>query len=146
MIGGITTPSVNGIRPTHNAWLIDGGYNIDTGGNWGSPLAPNIETVAEFRAIRGNYSAEFGTGGGSQFNVISKGARTSCTAHCTTSTATTSSMRGTSSRLRAILSSAMISAFSVGGPVYIPKVYNGKNKTFFFVLIGGISERSAAAV
>ena len=41
--------------------------------NWGSPLAPNIETVAEFRAIRGNYSAEFGTGGGSQFNVISKG-------------------------------------------------------------------------
>lgn len=59
--------SVNGIRPTHNAWLIDGGYNIDTGGNWGSPLAPNIETVAEFRAIRGNYSAEFGTGGGSQF-------------------------------------------------------------------------------
>ena len=23
--------------------------------------------------------------------------------------------------------------FSVGGPVYIPKVYNGKNKTFFFV-------------
>src|SRR5437773_756053 len=65
--------AVNGIRPTHNAWLIDGGYNIDTGGNWGSPLAPNIETVAEFRAIRGNYSAEFGTGGGSQFNVITKG-------------------------------------------------------------------------
>ncbi|MEO8127762.1 MAG: carboxypeptidase-like regulatory domain-containing protein, partial [Bryobacteraceae bacterium] len=65
--------AVNGVRPTHNAWLIDGGYNIDTGGNWGSPLAPNIETVAEFRAIRGNYSAEFGTGGGSQFNVITKG-------------------------------------------------------------------------
>ena len=31
--------------------------------------------------------------------------------------------------------------FSIGGPVYIPKVYNGKNKTFFFVLIGGIRER-----
>jgi len=63
---------VNGIRPTHNAWLLDGGYNIDTGGNWGSPMAPNLESVAEFRAIRGNYSAEFGTGGGSQFNVITK--------------------------------------------------------------------------
>ena len=22
--------------------------------------------------------------------------------------------------------------FSVGGPVWIPKIYNGKNKTFFF--------------
>jgi hypothetical protein len=54
--------SVNGIRPTHNAWLLDGGYNIDTGGNWGAPLAPNVETVAEFRGISGNYSAEFGIG------------------------------------------------------------------------------------
>jgi hypothetical protein len=64
--------AVNGIRPTHNSWLIDGGYNIDTGGNWSMPLAPNQETIAEFRAIRGNYSAEFGTGGGSTFSVITK--------------------------------------------------------------------------
>ena len=35
-------------------------------------LAPNMEIVEEVRAIRGNYSAEFGTGGGSQFNVITK--------------------------------------------------------------------------
>ena len=126
--------SVNGIRPTHNAWLIDGGYNIDTGGNWGSPLAPNVETVAEFRAIRGNYSAEFGTGGGSQFNVISKGG--------------TNQLHGSlyyfhrNDKLNARnFFSATREPFkgndfggSIGGPVYIPKVYNGKNKTFFFVL------------
>src|ERR1051325_6129724 len=64
--------SVNGIRPTHNAWVLDGGYDIDTGGNWGVLLAPNMEIVEEVRAIRGNYSAEFGTGGGSQFNVITR--------------------------------------------------------------------------
>ncbi|HMC65666.1 MAG TPA: carboxypeptidase-like regulatory domain-containing protein, partial [Gemmataceae bacterium] len=64
--------AVNGVRPTHNAWLLDGGYNIDTGGNWGMPMAPNMETVAEFRALRGNYSAEFGIGGGSQFNVVTR--------------------------------------------------------------------------
>jgi hypothetical protein len=133
--------SVNGVRPTHNAWLIDGGYNIDTGGNWGSPLAPNIETVAEFRAIRGNYSAEFGTGGGSQFNVITKGG--------------TNDLHGS---LYAFHRNDKLNARnffsptrdpfigndfggSVGGPVYIPKVYNGKNKTFFFVLIGFIKER-----
>lgn len=133
--------SVNGVRPTHNAWLIDGGYNIDTGGNWGSPLAPNIETVAEFRAIRGNYSAEFGTGGGSQFNVISKGG--------------TNQLHGSLyyfHRNDKLNARNFFSAtrepfkgndygFSIGGPVYIPKVYNGKSKTFFFVLIGGIRER-----
>jgi hypothetical protein len=133
--------SVNGVRPTHNAWLIDGGYNIDTGGNWGSPLAPNIETVAEFRAIRGNYSAEFGTGGGSQFNVISKGG--------------TNQLHGSLyyfHRNDKLNARNFFSAtrepfkgndfgFSIGGPVYIPKIYNGKSKTFFFVLIGGIRER-----
>lgn len=133
--------AVNGIRPTHNAWLLDGGYNVDTGGNWSSPMAPNIETVAEFRAIRGNYSAEFGVGGGSQFNVITKGG--------------TNALHGSvyyfhrNDKLNArnffLPSRAPFRGndfgFSVGGPAYIPKVYNGKNKTFFFVLLGWIKER-----
>lgn len=135
--------SANGLRPTHNAWLIDGGYNIDTGGNWGSPLAPNMETVAEFRAIRGNYSAEFGTGGGAQFNVITKGG--------------TNQLHGSVyyfHRNDKLNARNFFSAtrepfkgndfgFSIGGPVYIPKIYNGKNKTFFFVMIGGIRERKS---
>jgi hypothetical protein len=133
--------AVNGIRPTHNAWLLDGGYNIDTGGNWSSPMAPNIETVAEFRAIRGNYSAEFGTGGGSQFNVITRSG--------------TNDLHGSlywfhrSDNLNArntfsVARDPFIGndfGGSVGGPVYIPGVYNGKNKTFFFALIGYIKER-----
>ena len=133
--------SVNGIRPTHNAWLLDGGYNIDTGGNWGAPLAPNIETVAEFRAIRGNYSAEFGTGGGSQFSVITK-----------------SGANALHGSLYEFLRNDKLNARnyfsprrdpfrgndfggSVGGPVVIPKVYNGKDRTFFFVLLGWTKER-----
>ncbi|MBS1825739.1 MAG: TonB-dependent receptor [Acidobacteria bacterium] len=133
--------SVNGVRPTHNAWLLDGGYNIDTGGNWGTPLAPNIESVAEFRAIRGNYSAEFGVGGGSQFNVITKGGTNDLHGSAyyfhrndkfnarNFFTPTRSTFRGNDY------------GFTVGGPVYIPKVYNGRNKTFFFVLVGFIKER-----
>jgi hypothetical protein len=132
---------VNGVRPTHNAWLLDGGYNIDTGGNWGTPLSPNIETVAEFRAIRGNYSAEFGIGGGSQFNVVTKGG--------------TNDLHGSlywfhrndkfnarnffSPRREPLKGNDY--GFSIGGPVYIPKVYNGRNKTFFFAFLGWIKER-----
>jgi len=33
---------------------------------------------------------------------------------------------------------------SFGGPVYIPKVYNGKNKTFFFVSYEALRTRSAS--
>jgi hypothetical protein len=32
----------------------------------------------------------------------------------------------------------------VGGPVWVPKLYNGRNKTFFFVDLEGIRENSAA--
>ncbi len=32
--------------------------------------------------------------------------------------------------------------FTVGGPVYIPKIYNGKNKTFFFASYEGFRNRS----
>jgi hypothetical protein len=133
--------AVNGVRPTHNAWLLDGGYNIDTGGNWGAPLAPNIETVAEFRAIRGNYSAEFGTGGGSQFNVITKSGANDLHGSLYYF------MRNDNLNARNFFAPTREPfkgndfGFSVGGPVFIPGVYNGKNKTFFFALLGWTKER-----
>ncbi len=134
--------AVNGIRPTHNAWLLDGGYNVDTGGNWSTPLAPNIESVAEFRAIRGNYSAEFGVGGGSQFNVITKGGTNDLHGsayyfHRNDKLNARNFFLPTRPPFR-----GNDYGFTVGGPVYIPKVYNGKNKTFFFALIGFIKERT----
>jgi len=132
---------VNGVRPTHNAWLLDGGYNIDTGGNWGTPLSPNIETVAEFRAIRGNYSAEFGIGGGSQFNVITKGGTNELHGSLYWF------MRNDKLNARNFFSPTREPfkgndfGFSVGGPVYLPKIYNGRNRTFFFAFLGWIKER-----
>lgn len=133
--------SVNGVRPTHNAWLIDGGYNIDTGGNWGSPLAPNMESVSEFRAIRGNYSAEFGTGGGAQFNVITKGGTN--TLHGSLYYFLRNDKLNARNYFAATREPFKGNDFggSIGGPVYIPKVYDGRNKTFFFVLLGYVRER-----
>ncbi|MGH9161096.1 MAG: carboxypeptidase regulatory-like domain-containing protein [Vicinamibacteraceae bacterium] len=133
--------SVNGIRPTHNSWLIDGGYNIDTGGNWGMPLAPNQETVAEFRAIRGNYSAEFGTGGGSTFNVITKAGSNQFSG--------SASWYHRNEKLMARdFFSPEIEPFrnndigaTVGGPVIIPGLYRGRDRTFFFAFVGTRTER-----
>src|SRR5438552_306315 len=133
--------SVNGIRPTHNAWLLDGGYNIDTGGNWGAPLAPDVETVGEFRAISGNYSAEFGIGSGAQFNVVTKGGTNDLHGSAY------EFLRNDKLNARNSFSPTRQSfrgndfGFTTGGPVFIPKIYNGRNKTFFFVHIGYIKER-----
>ena len=134
--------SVNGIRPTHNAWVLDGGYDIDTGGNWGVLLAPNMEIVEEVRAIRGNYSSEFGTGGGSQFNVVTKSGTN--TLHGSAYEFLRNSDLNARSYFQPTLPVLKNNefGFTVGGPVYLPKVYNGKNKTFFFANIDWIRNRS----
>jgi hypothetical protein len=133
--------AVNGVRPTHNAWLLDGGYNIDTGGNWSAPLAPNIEMVAEFRAIRGNYSAEFGTGGGSQFNVITRSGTNQFHGSLF------EFVRNDSFNARNYFNPAREPfkgneyGGAIGGPVILPKLYNGRDKTFFFFMVATIQER-----
>ena len=124
--------SVNGVRSTHNAWVLDGGYDIDTGGNWGVLLAPNMEIVEEVRAIRGNYSAEFGTGGGSQFNVITKNGTNQL--HGSAYEFLRNSNMNARSYFQPTLPVLKYNeyGFTVGGPIVIPHLYNGKNKTFFF--------------
>jgi len=53
--------SFNGQRLSHNLWIIDGGEAADRGGGGGSDVAPSMESIAEFRALTSNYSAEYGT-------------------------------------------------------------------------------------
>ncbi|MDQ6663957.1 MAG: Plug and carboxypeptidase regulatory-like domain-containing protein, partial [Acidobacteriota bacterium] len=127
--------SVNGIRPTHNAWMLDGGYDIDTGGNWGVLLAPNMEIVEEVRAIRGNYSSEFGTGGGSQFNAITKSGTNQI--HGSAYEFLRNSAMNARSYFQPTLPVLKNNeyGFTIGGPVVIPKLYNGRNRTFFFANI-----------
>ena len=127
--------SVNGIRPTHNAWTLDGGYDIDTGGNWSIFLPPNMEIIAEVNAIRGNYSAEFGIGGGSQFNMISKSGTNEI--HGSAYEFLQNSDMQARQFFQPVVPLLKYNnfGFSIGGPVYIPKLYNGKNKTFFFANI-----------
>jgi hypothetical protein len=127
--------SVNGVRPTHNAWTLDGGYDIDTGGNWDIFLPPNMEIIDEVRAIRGNYSAEFGIGGGSQFNMITKSGTNQI--HGSAYEFLRNSDINARSYFQPTLPLLQYNdfGFTVGGPAYIPKVYNGRNKTFFFANI-----------
>ena len=83
------------------------------------------------------FSAEFARAGGS-FNVTTKsGANKLYGNICSSSCATTSSIRATFfSPTRAILKRNQFGG-TLGGPVVIPHVYNGKNKTFFFVSYEG---------
>jgi len=51
---------------------LDGGYDIDTGGNWACCLRRTWKSSEEVRPFAATTAREFGTGGGSQFNVITR--------------------------------------------------------------------------
>lgn len=68
---GYATPQVGGLRSTSNNFLLDGAENNEQ--FYGQAAAvPSPDTLQEFRMITNSYSAEFGRGGGSIVNAITK--------------------------------------------------------------------------
>ncbi len=131
--------SSNGVRPYQNNYLLDGVDNNSLSEDLVSQqsfvIGPPPDAIAEFKVQTNSMSAEFGRSGGAVLNVTIKSG--------------TNQLHGT---VYEFLRNSVLDAknffddptlpippfkmnqfgFSTGGPVWIPKVYNGKNRTFFF--------------
>jgi Carboxypeptidase regulatory-like domain len=57
-MGGDSNISFNGNRSMHALYMIDGGETDDRGGAQGSIVIPSQDSLAEFRVMTSNYSAE----------------------------------------------------------------------------------------
>jgi hypothetical protein len=115
-------------------YYVDGLNNND---NWveGPLMNVNQDTIQEVKAEVSNYSAEYGRDVG-QISVTSKSG-TNALHGSVYDTLQNSGMNANDpySNYQGIPRSAYHQnqyGFTVGGPVYIPKVFNGKNKLFFF--------------
>lgn len=130
--------SVNGARPRSNNFMIDGVENNDISIDGPAYTITNPDAVQEVNVQTGNFSAEFGRAGGAVINQITKSGTNSL--HGTATYVYTGSAfqalnnlqknAGITSPPRAVEN---IPDFTLGGPVVIPHVYDGHNKTFFFV-------------
>jgi hypothetical protein len=69
--GGISGFSVGGGRSDSVTFLLDGGANNDLLGNE-VVYNPNPDTVAEFRILTSNYTAEYGRNGSGVISVVTK--------------------------------------------------------------------------
>jgi hypothetical protein len=115
-------------------YYVDGLNNND---NWveGPVMNVNQDTIQEVKAEVSNYSAEYGRDVG-QINVTSKSGTNAL--HGTVyDTFQNSGMNANNpySIYQGIPRNAYHQnqyGFTVGGPVFIPKIINGKNKLFFF--------------
>lgn len=71
-LDALANVNINGARSSQNNWLLDGADNVDTGSNLAVINYISLDSVAEFKILRSNYTAEFGTRGGGQINAITK--------------------------------------------------------------------------
>lgn len=137
--------SANGTRPSQNNYLLDG---IDNNSNQLDFLAgtnyvslPPVDAIQEFKVQTADYTAELGRGAGAVLNATIKSG--------------TNQLHG---NLWEFLRNDKLDAANffdnsggllkgeyrqnqfggtLGGPIVIPRVYNGKDKTFFFVSYQG---------
>jgi hypothetical protein len=137
-INQVSSFTVNGQRPNSNNMTIDGVANIDTGDNGGNMAQTNMDAIAEFRLLTNAYSAEYGRAVGGQMQVVTKsgtqsfhgsgywyGRRGSWNANSWTNN------RNNIARNTAAARNEY--GYTIGGPLYIPGVFNkDKKKLFFF--------------
>ena len=71
-VGGDANVSFNGNRPVHTIYLLDGGEDLDRGGGGTFSVMPSIESLAEFRVLSSNYSAEYGLSSSATMSTVLK--------------------------------------------------------------------------
>jgi hypothetical protein len=121
--------SINGGRPESNNYTLDGMTNTDTALNTPAVILSQ-DAIQEFKVQSETYSAEYGFSA-NQINIVSKSG--------------TNQLHGTGFEFlrndafdasthfqpkKPVLRQNQF-GFVLGGPVYIPKLYDGRNKTFF---------------
>ena len=132
---GSTAMSANGSRDTANRYLIDGIEFMDYDAMTYS-FSPSVDSLAEFKVETGNASAESGGAPGGQINMITKrgGNRVTGTVwEFNRNDALTQAYDAIAGKSVAPprLNRNQFGA-NIGGPVVIPRLYNGADKTFFF--------------
>ena len=145
-LGSNTQISINGARTGANNWTVDGADINDSGSNGTLLNTPGIDAIQEFTLERSNYDAAFGRSGGGQVAVAIKSGTNQFHGSAYEFNRNNYYNANTFDARAAIAGGGAPAdfetpieryndyGFTVGGPLFIPKVYKpeSKYKTFFF--------------
>ncbi|HUN83278.1 MAG TPA: carboxypeptidase-like regulatory domain-containing protein [Terracidiphilus sp.] len=139
-VGASYTISFNGLNQAHNIWMIDGGEAYDRGSGGKMSMMPSQDALGEFQVLASNYPPDYGiSSGGTVTMSIKSGTQKfhgelwefdrndALDAH--TYFDNNNGQNTPKPELR-----YNVYGGNVGGPLFIPHVYNSsKQRTFFFV-------------
>ena len=105
---------------------------------------PNPDSLEEFSILTNNYSAEYGRGGGAVVNAITKSGTNRF--HGSLYEFVRNDAFDARNFFSLIVPKLQRNQFggSLGGPVWMPNVYKGRDRTFFFVSYEGLRQRQAS--
>ena len=104
--------------------------------------APSLEAITEFTVDTNGFKAEYGQAGGGVITFSSKSGSNDL--HGSAYEFLRNDVldaRGFISRTKPVYKQHDFGA-TLGGPIWLPKIYNGRNRTFFFLAYEGFRNRS----
>ena len=129
----------NGVRNSTTDLLLDGttvALHEQGGGATDIKFRPTVEAVQEFKVQTNSLSAEYGFTGGTVISAVTRSGTNqlhgSAFDYLRNSALNANSFFSNRAGRSIVPSRQNQFGAAVGGPVYIPKLYNGRDKTFFF--------------
>ncbi|MBN9657661.1 MAG: TonB-dependent receptor [Acidobacteria bacterium] len=144
---GSSQISINGGPVRGNNYLIDGVPITDFSNR--AIIIPSLEAVSEMKVQYATYDAEMGRTGGGVFNTLLKSGSNQAHGSLMGYMRQTDWLANTffNNRNKIGITDQPFRNYggSFGAPVFIPKVYNGKNKSFFWLGFEGYRDTQAAS-
>jgi hypothetical protein len=137
--GTSATSQVNGLPGSNYKVYLEGQDSTSpVAVAWTSTVqSASVEAITEFAVQSSNYSAEYGQVLGGLYNFTTKSGTNQL--HGSAYEELTNEDFNAAEPWNHVLNRDRQSdyGFSAGGPVWVPKIYNGKNRTFFFFNLEG---------
>lgn len=140
-IGQFSFPAVNGARNRSNMFILDGSNDLNTlSGTYN--YAPIVDAIQEFKSQGHNDLAEYGGAAGATVSVVTKSGTNQY--HGALWEYLRNQVMDSTGYFEKSLPPLRQNQYgaSVGGPLSIPKLYNGKNRTFFYAAWEAFKYRS----
>src|SRR6266404_4618024 len=145
---GISPVSVNGSRANATNYILDGANNNDHYSNAPNPM-PNPDALQEFSVQTNNFGAEFGRQSGGIVNAVTKSGTNDY--HGTLFEYVRNNALNAANFFAPVVNGAKLTdglkrnqfGGTWGVPVTIPKLYQGRDRTFLFFAYQGTLTRHA---
>src|SRR5262245_4471931 len=142
--GAIANWSVNGGRASTNEFLLDGAPNNAMAGSNNIAYVPPVDSVQEFKIQTNSYDSQYGHTGGGIINVTLKPGTNQLYGtvyeFARRKGWDANSFQNYAQRLPKDAHYLDQFGWQVEGPIFLPKIYDGRNKSFFMFNYEGYRE------